>query len=106
MESGIFVLAGAFIGGLFSFLTAQRGSHVAGLEKKLRRIEKVHVTACQQIKAYYRLETFYKAELAKLTSQAEQTVQIKFRTDVENAGFSRPTWTERDAENAIVDLDS
>ncbi|MDO8813536.1 MAG: hypothetical protein Q7J38_16135 [Gallionella sp.] len=105
MEPSIYALAGAFIGGLFTYLSSQRGGYVAGLERELRRIKKAHVTACQQIKGYYHLEALYMAEIAKLTNQAERTVQIKYRDDAEIAGHPRPNWTARDADNAIAELD-
>lgn len=106
MESGIYVMAGAFVGGLFSFLSARRAGYVAGMEKELQRNKNRHILACQQIKAYYHLEALYVTEMAKLTGQAEQTIQIKFRNDVEVAGNVRPTWTARDADNEIMGLDS
>ena len=104
-EPSDYVLAGAFVGGLFTYLSAQRGGYVTGLERKLQRTRNKHVAACQQIKGYYKLETLYMAEVARLTSQAEQTIQIRYRDDVEVSGFSRPSWTARDADNAIADLD-
>jgi len=105
MEQSFFVLAGAFIGGLFTYLSAYRGSYVSGLERELRRIKSKHLAACQQIKAYYYLEARYVTEISKLTEQTEQTVKIKNRDDVEMAGYPRPNWTARDADNAIAELD-
>jgi hypothetical protein len=105
MEPGIYALAGAIIGGLFTYLSSQRSGYVAGLERELRRIKKAHITACQQIKGYYHLEARYMVEMGKLTNQAERTVQINYRDVVEIAGHPRPNWTAKDADYAIAELD-
>ena len=105
MEPSLYALAGAFVGGLFTYLSAQRGNYVATLEKELRRIKRRHVTACQQIKAFYHLETLYTSEISRHSEQAAQTVKIKYRNEVEIAGYPRPNWTEKDADNAIAELD-
>jgi hypothetical protein len=44
------------------------------------------------------------AEVATMMNQPEKTVQIRFRDDIETEIGIRPTWTSRDAENAISKL--
>jgi hypothetical protein len=104
MESGLYAVIGAFVGGLFSFLASQRGWYVSSLERELERIKKTRNLACQQVKAYYQLECRYVAEVAALMNQPEQTVRVRFRDDVENEFGTRPSWTARDAEEKISEL--
>ena len=104
MESGFYVVIGVFIGGLFSYLSAQRAGHVASLERELARIKRSHNSACQQVKAYYQLESRYASEVSAMMDQPRQTVQNRFRDDVEQEFGIRPTWTARDVEKEIADL--
>lgn len=97
-------LAGAIVGGLFTYLAARRSDHIARLEDKIRRLSKNYASACRQIEGYYHLETKYCFEVAKLTSQPENQTKIKFRDAVESDGHERPLWTAKDAKSAIKDI--
>ena len=104
MESGIYVILGAIVGGLISFFSAQRASSGGKLEQELARVKKSRDLACQQIKAYHYLETRYAKEVAALMDQPEPKVRNRFRDDVETEIGIRPTWTATDAERAVSEL--
>jgi hypothetical protein len=104
MESGVYVIVGALVGGLFTFLSAQRTGYVSSLEKELAKVKRGRDAACQQIKAYYQLECRYAAEVSTMLNQSEQTVRIRFRNDIESEIGIRPSWTARDAEKELSEL--
>lgn len=101
ITTGSFVVAGALVGGLFSYLGARRQDSFRTQENELKKLRKNYIDACQQISAYYQLEALYCKKVASLTSQPEQQIKIKFRDSVENSGYQRPQWTSKDANDAI-----
>jgi flagellar basal body-associated protein FliL len=87
-------LLGTAAGGYFAFLgSKQRENH-----DKLRA---EHRKACDQIKAYWNLEALYARDLGEKLSKDPKITKEGYREQVQNGGYARPTWTERDAQNSI-----
>jgi hypothetical protein len=94
--TGVFALAGALIGGLFTLLAARVGYK---WEKAKSTITKL----CRQVSSYYKLEELYKVEVSRHNpeSKAPKTVQQDMRDQVEILGFDRPTMTAKDAKKIM-----
>jgi hypothetical protein len=101
IATGSFTVGGALVGALFGHLNARRQDIFRAQESEIRKLRKNYVSACQQISAYYQLESAYCKDLASLASQSEQQTKIKYRDIVEKAGYERPSWTSKDANDAI-----
>lgn len=89
VATGLFALAGALIGGLFTYLAARIGQRWAKAQKDIAQL-------CDQVAAYYQLEQLYKDELALVdpTRRSSATIMKEMRGRVADSGeFERPSMT-------------
>jgi uncharacterized protein YneF (UPF0154 family) len=87
-------LLGTAVGGYFSYLgTKQR--------ETFRQLQAEHRKACEQIKAYWNLESLYARDLGEKISKDPKITKENYREQVEEGGYVRPTWTEREAHTSI-----
>lgn len=87
--SGLFILAGALLGGLISYATTRA-------DRRWGRAERDIAQLCDQVAAYYQLEQLYKDELARLdgTGRSAKRIMEEMRSRVAQSGeFERPFMT-------------
>ena len=103
--TAISTLSAAGIVAFFSYKTTQKKDELQKLNDQLRRVNKNYADACKQIAAYYQLELTYASDLAAMTSKAERQLRIDYRDKVVSAGYQRPSWTAKDAQDAISQIE-
>jgi hypothetical protein len=84
-------VAGAFVGGLFSWLAARTGARWTEAQKELVRL-------ARQVAAYHRLESLYAERLGTATGANPATIRVQLRDEVERLGLERPEVTQKEAE--------
>lgn len=93
VTSGLFVLAGALMGGLITYATTH-------IDRRWGRAERHIGQLCDQVAAYYQLEQLYKEELARLdpAGRSAKTIMEDMRSRVSRSGeFERPSMTSLSA---------
>jgi len=93
--TGLFTLAGTFLGGFISYLIARNGKEIKTLKVQVNILS-------NQVIAYWNLEDLYSKEINTLTSKAQKTVKQEYREKVEENGFERPTMTEKRAKEILT----
>jgi hypothetical protein len=92
VTTGFFVLSGAFVGGLFSYMTARIAHDWDKAKSDIKRLS-------EQVTAYYTLEKIYKQRVADLEGslRAPKTIQQVTRDEVQESIGFRPTMTANEA---------
>ena len=88
--NGIFTLAGASIGVLYTWLNNRKDRNAQNVIKLVA-----------QVTSYWQLEKLYCKAISDLTNQKERTVMQDYRDKVEDMEYERPTLTEREARKML-----
>ena len=109
--NGIFTLAGVFIGGIISYLTARDTKEVAAFNRQIQELQEKNdslkntiIKLCNQVSSYWNIEKAYSEELSKVKNYKAATILKKKRDDIENLGFERPTLTSNDVNKILEKL--
>jgi len=89
--TGLFTLAGTFIGGLISFLIARNTKEINTLKSDVINLSK-------QVISYWNIERLYSEDISKLVSKPARTILNEYREKIESMEFERPTMTEKEAK--------
>lgn len=109
--NGIFTLAGVFIGGVISYLTARDKKEVAALNRQIKELQEnnnIHktqiISLCNQVSAYWNIEKAYSEEIASITQKNAKTILQKRRDSIAAKGFVRPSLTSNDVNKILEKL--
>lgn len=93
--TGLFTLAGTFIGGLISFLIARNTKEINTLKSDV-------IILSKQVISYWNIERLYSEELSKLVSKPARTILHEYREKIESMEFERPTMTEKESKRILT----
>jgi hypothetical protein len=87
-------LAGALLGAWLYILGSRK-------QEILTELKAEHRKACEQIKAYFQQESLYADAVSKQTGRSNEDVLNDFKSKLVDAGYQRPSWSERTAHESI-----
>lgn len=92
--TGIFTVGGIIIGSSITYLGSRERRKIKEAKSDIEKMS-------NQIKSYWHLEKLYSEELSKLKNLNQKKILEDFRTQIQNKGLVRPTFTENETEKIL-----